>query len=191
MKVPVQVTFRNMDPSEYVEQNIHEKIAKLETLSDHLTSCRVAVEALHRSHVKGKLYHVRIDLVLPGKELVVGHEGHDKHAHEDVYVAVRDAFDAMTRMLKKKLDKWRPTGVKAHMPPDHGRVTRLFLEEGYGFLETPDGMDVYFHENAVVKSDWQKLGIGSEVRFVLADGEGVAGPQASTVHAIGKHHIVS
>ena len=105
MNVAAQVTFRNMDRSEFVEAAVHERITKLDSMAERLTSCRVAVEALHRHHHKGHLYHVRIDVTLPGKELVVGHEGHDKHAHEDVYVAVRDAFGAMERQLRKAEDK--------------------------------------------------------------------------------------
>lgn len=105
MQVPAQVTFRNLDRSEFIENAVLEKIEKLEHVTDRVTSCRVAVEALHRHQHKGHLYHVRIDLTVPGKELVVGHEGHDKHAHEDVYVAIRDAFNAMTRMLRKAEDK--------------------------------------------------------------------------------------
>lgn len=105
MQVPTQITFRNFDRSEFIENAIHEKVAKLEAMTDRLTSCRVAVEALHRHQHKGHLYHVRIDLTLPGKELVIGHEGHDKHAHEDVYVAIRDAFGAMGRMVRKAEDK--------------------------------------------------------------------------------------
>lgn len=105
MQVPKQITFRNMDRSEFVETAVQEKIAKLESMTGRLTSCRVAVEALHRSHHKGHLYRVRIDVTLPGAELVVGNEHHDKHAHEDVYVAVRDAFDAMARRLRKTEDK--------------------------------------------------------------------------------------
>lgn len=189
MKVPVQVNFRNMDRSQAVEDNILDKVQKLETFSPRLISCRVAVESLHRNHHKGLLYHVRIDVTLPGKELIVGHESHDKHAHEDVYVAVRDAFDSMTRMVRKTADRRRRTGMKTHVTPDHGRVARLHAEEGYGFIETSEGLDIYFHENAVADDDWKKLDLGAEVRFVIAEGEGIDGPQASTVHAIGKHHL--
>lgn len=105
MNVTTQVTFRNMDRSEFVEEAVLEKIKKLEDMTERLTSCRVAVETLHRHHHKGNLHHVRVDVTLPGKELVVGHEGHDKHAHEDVYVAIRDAFNAMGRMIRKAEDK--------------------------------------------------------------------------------------
>jgi cold shock CspA family protein/ribosome-associated translation inhibitor RaiA len=178
-----------MDRSEYVENAILEKVDKLEGLAERLTSCRVAVEALHRHHHKGHLYRVRIDLTLPGKELVVGHEGHDKHAHEDVYVAVRDAFNAMQRRLQKSEDKRRPNGVKTHEAPDTARVIRLFPDQSYGFLETPDGTDVYFHANAVANEAFKELEVGSEVRFTLGELDDEKGPHASTVHVIGKHHV--
>ena len=77
--------------------------------------------------------------------------------------------------------------VKAHVAPEHGKVVRLF--EDYGFAETPDGQEVYFHKNSVVDGGFDKLEVGSEVRLVIAESEGVEGVQASTVTPIGKHHI--
>lgn len=121
MQVPKQITFRNMDRSEFVEAAVHEKITKLESMTERLTSCRVAVEALHRSHHKGHLYRVRVDVTLPGAELVVGNEHHDKHAHEDVYVAIRDAFDAMARQLRKTEDKrHEKSGMPKELPAEAG-----------------------------------------------------------------------
>ncbi len=100
MKLPVQITFRNMSPSEALEANVREKAQKLERYYDGIMSCRVIVEAHHKHHHKGNLYHVRIDLTVPGQELVVSREPVEDHSHEDVYVAVRDAFDAARRQLE-------------------------------------------------------------------------------------------
>src|SRR3990172_308921 len=118
MKIPLKITFRNMPPSKAVEATIREKAAKLESFYDRIMSCRVMVEAPHRHHHKGKAYQVRIHLTVPGGELVINRapkrldaaktprpeelekelaESHEpsKHAaHEDVYVAIRDAFNA-------------------------------------------------------------------------------------------------
>ncbi len=113
MQIPVQVTFRNMDSSAAVEANVREKAAKLERYFDRIVSCRVVVESPHRRHHKGKLYHVRIDLGVPGKEIVVNHSGPKNHAHEDVYVAVRDAFNAAARQLEDHARKVRGD-VKSH-----------------------------------------------------------------------------
>ncbi|MCE2510461.1 MAG: ribosome-associated translation inhibitor RaiA [Alphaproteobacteria bacterium] len=107
METPLQISFRNMDPSEAVEANVREKASKLERFFDRITSCRVVIEAPHRHHHKGKLYNVRIDLTVPGKELVVTHSGPGNHAHEDVYVAIRDAFGAAARQLEDHARKIR------------------------------------------------------------------------------------
>lgn len=100
MQIPLQVIFRGIPPSEAVEARIREKASKLERFSAHIMSCRVALEAEHHHHHQGNLYHVRIDITTPGKEIVISREHHDKQAHEDAYVAIRDAFNAATRQLE-------------------------------------------------------------------------------------------
>lgn len=189
MQTPLQVAFHNMDRSDAVETAIREKTDKLERHFDRITTCRVVVEAPHRRRGKGKLYAVRIDLEVPGKTLIVNHTGTKNPAHEDVYVALRDAFDAITRQLEDYTRKLRGD-VKTHEVPPHGRVRRLFPEQDYGFIELPDGGEIYFHRNAVVDDRFGQLEVGSEVRFVLAPDPGPQGPQASTVTPLGKHHIV-
>ncbi len=188
-EVPIQVTFRNMDRSDAVEARIQEKVDKLERYFGRLISCNVVVEASHRQHHKGNLYDVKIHLAVPGKDLVVNRAGPKNHAHEDVYVAVRDAFDAASRQLEDHARVVRGE-VKAHEAPDHGRIIRLFGFQGYGFIQMADGREIYFHKNAVTNGDFEKLEVGNEVRVVVAEGESAAGPQASTVTPIGKHHIV-
>ncbi len=186
--IPVQVTFRNMDSSEAVEANVREKAEKLERFSDHLMSCRIVIEAPHRHHHRGKLYHVRIDLGVVGGELVVAHERPLDHAHEDVYVAIRDAFNAATRRLED-FERKRRGRIKAHEVPVHGTIAGL--SHDHGFIATSDGREVYFHRNSVVDGDFEALEAGDEVRLVIHPGEGEKGPQASTVVPVGKHHLVS
>jgi ribosomal subunit interface protein len=99
MQVPLQITFRDMEPSAAVEAKIREKAAKLDRYYPRIMGCRVLIEAPHRHHHQGKLYHVRIDLTVPGGEILVTHESSANHPHEDVYVAIRDAFDAGRRRL--------------------------------------------------------------------------------------------
>ena len=105
MKLPLQITFHGIDHSEAVEERIREKVSKLEQFYDRITSCRVAIEAHHRNnsslHVKGQPFHIRIDLTVPGSELVVKRDPKDSHVNEDIYVALRDAFQAMERQLKE------------------------------------------------------------------------------------------
>jgi cold shock CspA family protein len=142
-------------------------------------SCRVVVEAPVRHHRKGGPYKVRIDLTVPGDELVI-----NRQADEDLYVAIRDAFHAARRRLEDYARRQRGA-VKVHEPFPHARVVKLFPEEGYGFLETSDGREVYFHRNSVIDSGFDRLEIGAEVRFAEESGE--HGPQASTVIIAGKH----
>ncbi len=100
MQVPVQITFRDVPPSDAVEAKIRERAAKLDTYYDRITACHVIVSAPHQRQQHGKLFHVAIDLTLPGSELVVSRAPDKHHAHEDVFVAVRDAFDAARRRLE-------------------------------------------------------------------------------------------
>jgi len=113
MMVPLQITFRNMPPTEAIEANIREKAAKLDRFYDRVTSCRVVVEVPHRRHHKGKLYHVRVDIKVPGWEVVINREPTQHSAHEDVYVSIQEAFDAARRQLQDYVRRHRGE-VKAH-----------------------------------------------------------------------------
>lgn len=187
MTIPLELTFHNMDTSPYVEADVREKAEKLTRYFDRIVGCRVVVDAPHRHHRRGQLYDVRIDITVPGDEIVVTHQGPKDHAHEDVYVAVRDAFDAAYRRLEDHARKVRGD-VKTHDAPLHGTVRRMFPD--HGFIETSDGREIYFHRNTVVEGDFDDLSPGSEVRFVVIHGESAEGPQATTVKPIGKHHVV-
>lgn len=116
MQLPLQITFRNMHPSQAVENAVREKAQKLERFHDRILGCRVMVEAPHRQHHKGNLYHVRVDLTVPDDELVVSREAPKHHAHEDVYVALRDTFEALLRQLKEYARRRRGE-VKRHAVP--------------------------------------------------------------------------
>jgi len=187
MQLPLQITFRDMPPSEALETAIREKAGKLEQFYDHIMGCRVVVEAPHQHHRKGKLYRVRIDLTVPGAELVVNRSPADHHAHEDAYVAVRDAFDAARRQLDGLVARQRGE-VKNHEAPPYGRVVNLVPMEDYGTIQTPDGREIYFHRNSVVNAEFDRLESGDEVRFAEELGE--KGPQASSVQLVGKHHPI-
>jgi ribosomal subunit interface protein len=185
MQTEPQVTFRGMDPSPAIEARVREAMDKLGQFHNRITSCRVVVEAPHRRRTKGKLYTIRIDMTLPGKEIVVTREGRLNHAHEDVYVALRDAFDAARRQLENHAREQRGQ-TKWHEAPPHGTVSGLFPD--HGFITTADGREIYFHRNSVVGDGFESLEVGNSVRF--AESVGDKGPQASTVHPLGKHHIV-
>ncbi len=113
MQAPLNISFRNMDPSEAIEARIREKADKLERLYGRIVACDVVVEAPHRSHHKGKLYDVRIAVSIPGYDVNVDRAGPKAHAHEDDYVAIRDAFAAAERQLEDHVRKMRGE-VKTH-----------------------------------------------------------------------------
>lgn len=189
MELPLQITFRHMGPSEAVEAAIRKRAERLDRFSDRIIGCKVVVEAPHKHQRKGKLYSVRVDLSVPGEEIPATRTGSKNHAHEDIYVAIRDAFDTVGRLLEDHARRIRGD-VKAHETPLHGKVARLFPYEGYGFVETSDQHEIYFHRNSVIGRGFDKLDVGAEVSLVLAEKEGEHGPQASTVTPLGKHHIV-
>ena len=113
---PVEIVFQNLPPSPAIEARIRDRVAKLDRFHDRIMTCRVCVEAAHKHHHKGNLYRVRIDLTVPDNELVVSRVPDDQHAHEDVYVAIRDAFDAMRRQLEDHARRRRGQ-VKRHSAP--------------------------------------------------------------------------
>lgn len=102
-----KVVFRNIDHSPAVEEAVHKRLEKLQRFSDEIQSLRVILESPHNNHHKGKVFHVGVEALIPNHDLVVNHDQHDNHSHEDIYVAIRDAFDAMERRLKAVYKKQR------------------------------------------------------------------------------------
>ncbi len=179
MRLPLQITYRNMSPSEAVDRVIRERAERLDQFCDRIMSCRVVVEARHRRHHQGRLYHLRIDLTAPGEEIVVSREPALHKTHEDVYVAVRDAFDAARRRIEDYVRRHRRQ-LKLHEPAPRGLIVHLDGDHDCGFIATPDGREIYFHRNSIVNADFDRLEVGDVVRFHEEAGE--KGPQASTVH---------
>jgi ribosomal subunit interface protein len=187
MQIPVEITFRHMQPSPALDKEIRERVRKLEKFCGDIIRCRVVVEAPHKHHHKGNLFHFRIAVTVPDQELVVRRSPDEDHSREDAFVALRDAFDSMRRQLEDYV-RLRRGKVKTHEATAHGRVTLLEPQQDYGKLETPDGREIYFHRNSIVDASFDDLTIGGELRFAEELGE--KGPQATTVHVVGKHHPV-
>ena len=182
MQIPLQITLREMAHSDALEAKIREKAGKLEEFHPRIMSCRVTVEELRRHHHQGRHFQVKVDVHVPGRE-VVANLAH----HEDVYVALRDAFDSAKRQLEEVV-RLKRGDVKVHELPQHGTVARLLPEEGYGFIATADGRELYFGRENVVHPTFDDLAVGTEVQFLEEMAE--EGPQAKRI-SVGKHHIVS
>jgi ribosomal subunit interface protein len=183
MQQPLEISFKNLDRSEVLEADIGTRVDKLEQLFDGITSCHVHIEAPHRHHRKGNRYEVRLEVRVPGTELVVANQPGDVNAHEDAHVAIRDAFNAMERQLKKwkRQIRHEPRG---HAAPLQGRISELHAEDGFGAIATTDHRLVYFHANSVVGGRFEDLAEGDTVELVVRSGESPQGPQASTVRPI-------
>ena len=112
MTFPLQVTFRNIEHSEAIDGVVRSKVDSLVAKFGDIVSCHVTVEAPSNHHRHGGQYHVTVDVGVPGSELVASRAPAEHHAHDDVYVAIRDAFRAIDRELGQESDK------------RHGRVKR-------------------------------------------------------------------
>jgi len=179
MQVPLEISTRWINLSAPLEAELRKRADRLERHTDRITACRIAVERpTGNHHQEGGPFRVRVDITVPGSELVA-----DKQA-EDLYAAVREAFDAAERQVETWSQR-RRGDVKTPVLPPEGQVVRVFPEEGFGFIAVPDGQEVYFHRNAVLDPPgFDKLEVGARVRF--AEEQGFEGPQASTVSLIGK-----
>lgn len=158
--LPIQITLRDIESSEAIEQLIRKKAEKLHQYYDRISSCRVVIETSQKHKHQGKIFNVRIDVTVPGKEFVV-----NKKHDQDVNVAMRDAFDAMARQLEEHGRK-RHGRVKTHNEVLHGHVARMIHEEGYGFIEGIDGNEYYFSVTNVTFPNFAHLTIGDAVEFV-------------------------
>jgi ribosome-associated translation inhibitor RaiA len=100
MSLPLQITFRDIDPSPAAETKIREHAEKLAKKSSRITACHVVVQAPHRHRTKGFVYDVRVGLAVPGSDIIVGREDRERPSHADLHVAIRDAFEAARRQLE-------------------------------------------------------------------------------------------
>jgi len=158
--LPTQITIRGLPASPSLESHIRNKCQKLTHVCKRINSCRVVIEVNHKGKIQGKLYNVRIDVTVPGKELVV-----TKKFDFDVYIAIRDAFLAISRQLEEHGRK-RNGLVKTHTHVQHGTIKRILQEDGYGFIRGNDGNEYYFSITNVSYPSFEKLSLGDAVEFI-------------------------
>ena len=159
MQIPLEITAHHFSLNDALEAMIRERAEGLEKFYPRLIRCHVTIEGPGNHHRTGGPYDVKVDLSVPGKELVV-----TRQTGEDVNVVLRDAFDAARRQLQDFARKQRGD-TKAHEGPPEGTVSKLFPERGYGFIATGDDREVYFHRNSVLGPGFDDLKLGARVRF--------------------------
>ncbi len=179
--LPLQLAVRNTTLALETEADIRERAERLSLYYDRIMGCRVTVEVPHHRRHEGILYYVRIDLTVPGGELVIR-----RRPHEELPTAVQIAFNAARRRLQDYARRQRGA-VKTHEPHPVARVSQYYPLGGYGFLETTDGREIYFDKHSVLDGGFDRLDVGAEVRFTEEEGE--KGPQASTVVPVLRHQV--
>lgn len=185
MQMPVEIEFQGIKANETLRASIADHVEVLEKRFGRLTTCRVTVRAPGDHHRNGGLFEVTIRLLLPqGREVEVARTPSADERHADVNFAVNDAFKRARRRLQDQARRMRGE-VKSHDGQPIATVKRL--DRDFGFLETPDGRDVYFHRNSVVNDAFSHLVPGARVMYCEA--AGMKGPQASTVKPLGKHGL--
>jgi cold shock CspA family protein/ribosome-associated translation inhibitor RaiA len=187
MQVPLQVIFEHICQSDILEAAVRKEAQRLERFYDRITSARVVIARPQHRHHKGDTYCVRIHIAVPGgKHIDITRDPAMTGRHEDAHVTLRDAFDAAGRQLQDQVRKLEGA-IKAHETPPHGVVASLIPERDHGFIAASDGREIYFHRNSVADGRFDELKVGQEVRFSEAVGD--KGPQATSVHPVGKHHV--
>lgn len=183
---PVNISFRHMKPSEAINKRIRNEALKLNRIYNRIQSCSVVFSVPHQTHNQGKIYHINIKLHIPGQILIVNHEPERNHAHEDAFVAVRDAFRSMENELMKsnrKRNHKQNRGLKnVRNDQNYGTINRLNNLENYGFIKDVNQVEYYFHENSILNTDFSNLHEGNTVKFTAEMGE--KGPQASSLSLI-------
>jgi ribosome-associated translation inhibitor RaiA/cold shock CspA family protein len=184
MEIPLQIAFKDLDSSTFIETLIRERAARMERLHPHIISCRVVVQTPYRSPESGKPpIGVSVEVEVPGKRhKLIGKDEQERHeVKNDQYAMITRAFDAVERQLKNDAEIKRGA-VKHHEGAgETGRVVRLFPEQNYGFIEVRGSTDLYFTRNAVIGGSFDDLDIGLMVEVSRATMEGPMGPQASSV----------
>jgi ribosome-associated translation inhibitor RaiA/cold shock CspA family protein len=186
LQVPLEIAFHNLESSEQAERQIRERVADLERRYDRLISCRVHIDQRAKDLTGTIPPVVHIELGIPGRrELVVSHEPEHllrKYRHPDLHHAINEAFRIAERQLTdlKEQRGDRSKGV-AHESEQQflGQVAEINHDDDFGFLLTKEGALLYFHRNALLNGDFDKLERGDELHYVEAIGD--TGPIAAKV----------
>jgi cold shock CspA family protein len=178
---PVQITFKAVPRSPEIEAGIHARAAKLAKYYPRITGCHVVIASSRRRPRTGSFYSARVDVLVPGAEIVANEDHHLRSEHREPEAAIDQAFRVARRKLEDYARKQRGD-VKQRRTLPIGRVSKIVATERYGFVKSPEGREVYFHANALRRGGFDALTVGDPVHYV--EGEGDEGPNAASVRPI-------
>jgi hypothetical protein len=187
MQRPLDIAFRDLDPSDYVKGLVEERVERLDRFHPRIIGCRVVIEAPHRS-AEGRYppLGVSVEVDIPGRPRLVAKEVTPQRAVKgDRLSVINRAFETIERQLDELGEKQRGDVKRHENARQTGSIARLFPEEGHGFIEIAGGPELYFTRNAVFGGRFDDLVVGTMVQVTQATGEGPMGPQASSVEILG------
>jgi len=186
MEKPLQITFKGIESSAYLEDLIRERVERLERFQPRITACRVVVDVPHRSPETGKVpIGLAVEVTVPGRQKIIAKGQEERRETKDDHGALLTrVFDAVQRQLDTDADM-QNGAVKPHAADgEAGLVVRLFPEQNYGFIEVKGSPDLYFTRNAVVGGSFEDIEVGVLVHVTRATTEGPMGPEASSVRVL-------
>lgn len=187
MQTTPEIEFQGLAATPKIEEAIAKHVAQLEEFWDRVTACRVVLKGPGHHHQAGGLYEVHIRLALPdGREVNVRRTATADDRRTDLTFAIDNAFKRARRQLQDQVRRTQGQ-VKHHKGLPIGTVVRLDPSGEFGFLQSGDGQEIYFHRNSVLDNAFSRLVVGSRVTYAEEPGE--KGAQASTVKLLGKHGL--
>lgn len=184
MQTPAEIDFERCEDVGKFRARIEDRITMLESRFGRITACRVTMRGPGNHHRTGGPYQVAIHLELPGgRQVDIDRSPDADERYGDPLFAINDAFKRARRKLQDNVKHYMQGQVKQHEEQPVAVVRVIERDDGYGFLKTLDGRDIYFHRNSVLNGGFARLEPGDRVTFAESMGE--EGPQASTVRILG------
>ena len=201
MEGPLEIIWHEMDPLPHVEDRVRDRVGRLEKFFDRIIGIHVVIEEAHHRHRVGNQYEVRLEVTVPGNVLTVNRKPGDVNAHADPLVAVRDAFEAMERQLRKWKEQHSGRPEVAESPEEDepaddeegegGNLGPMAADGESGAIAVTDGRLIYFHRNAVVDGRFDDLDVGDPVELMIAPEDDAQNLHASTVRPISKAEFLN
>lgn len=193
MQVPLQIAFHKAEKSEWAENEIRSRVDKLQDIYERIIGCRVTVDQRARNVERTLPPVVRIEISLPGTApLIVAYEPdrlQQKYQRPEVGNAINDAFAIAERQLAQFKEEREGRNKNGHHDIQNqflGQISQLYPNGDHGFIMTADGSNLYFHRNAVLQGDFDKLRVGDNVHYVEEMGD--TGPLATKVRVASVSH---